>query len=200
MYLTKLMGGYRNSGGSYIQWRDTLSLYHKLLLAFGFALLTGIAAQVRIPLPFTPVPVTLQVFMVLLSGTILGSFFGGASMLIYIISGTAGVPWFNGFAGGYGVISGITGGYIIGFIPAVMITGWLTDKYKNFGKVNAQLMLMSLGVFIIYAFGALHFSFVTRSGFTRTFTMAVLPFIPVDLIKATIAAGISASFLRKEGF
>ncbi|HJW88180.1 MAG TPA: biotin transporter BioY, partial [Dehalococcoidia bacterium] len=80
--------------------RDQAGLVYKVLLALGVAGLTGLAAQVRIPLPWSPVPITAQTFVVLLSGVMLGRWWGGASLALYAGLGALGVPWFNGWTGG----------------------------------------------------------------------------------------------------
>ena len=99
--------------------RDALSLAGKIALALAFAAMTGIAAQIRIPLPFTPVPITGSTFAVLAAGVLLGRNFGGFSMASYVALGAAGVPWFNGGGAGLSYVAGPTGGYLIGFIARV---------------------------------------------------------------------------------
>lgn len=193
--IAQVMGKYRNSGYLFFRWRDTLSITHRLYMTLAFACLTGLAAQIRIPLPYTPVPLTGQVLAVLLSGVVLGSFYGGISQILYLSLGVVGIPWFSGWNGGLAVITSVTGGYIIGFIPAALIIGWLTDKYASVRRFHFQLLLMAAGVGIIYTLGALQFALVMNAGLLKTVKLAVLPFIPVDLIKASIAAGVSASVL-----
>ena len=181
----------------FFRWRNELSFSHRLALAFTFACLTGLAAQIRIPLPFTPVPVTGQVLAVLLSGIVLGGCYGGVSQLFYLGLGVVGLPWFSGGIGGLAVIAGPTGGYIIGFIPAALAIGWLTDKYVSAKRFHFQLLLMSVGVGIIYIFGAARIAILMNTGFSRTMQLAVIPFIPIDLIKSVLAAGVSAGVLSK---
>jgi biotin transport system substrate-specific component len=189
---------YRNIGNIFFRWRDALSVSHRLEFALAFACLTGLAAQIRIPLPFTPVPVTGQVLAVLLSGIVLGSVYGGLSQIFYLVFGTIGLPWFSGGNGGLAVITGVTGGYIIGFIPAALVIGWLTDRYNIARKFHFQMLLMAAGVGIIYTLGAIQFALVMNTGFLNTIKLGILPFIPVDLIKAVLAAGLSASILPKK--
>ena len=99
------------------RWRYGLSIPMKLSLALGIACLAGLLAQVRFVLPWSPVPVTGQTFAVLLAGVLLGRWWGGISMAVYVGLGIAGVPWFQGLNGGLGYLAGPTGGYIVGFIP-----------------------------------------------------------------------------------
>jgi biotin transport system substrate-specific component len=138
------------------------------------------------------------VLAALLSGAILGGCYGGLSQVFYAGLGSIGIPWFSGWNGGLAAITGVTGGYIIGFVPAALIIGWLTGKYAAAKRFHFQLLLMALGVGIIYVFGAAQFAIVMNAGFLKTVRLAVLPFIPVDLMKAAVAASISASILPKE--
>ena len=98
------------------RWRYELSIPKKLTLALGVAILTGLLAQLRFYLPWSPVPLTGQTFSVLLAGVMLGTWWGGISMAIYAGIGAAGVPWFQGLNGGLAYLVGPTGGYIVGFI------------------------------------------------------------------------------------
>ncbi len=197
MQLTHAIDRYKYTRHLVFKRRDELSLPYKLALASVFACLTGLSAQIRIPLPFTPVPITGQVLVVLLSGIALGSCYGGLSQIFYVLLGTVGLPWFSGGNGGLTAITGVTGGYIIGFIPAALMIGWLTDRYTVARRFHFQLSLMAVGVIIIYICGAVQFAVVMNAGFLKAMKLAVLPFIPFDLMKAAVAAGISASILPK---
>jgi len=174
-----------------------LGLAYKLAIVFAFAGLTGLMAQFRIPLPFTPVPVTGQVLAVLLSGIFLGGYYGCLSQICYLGFGIAGIPWFSNAVGGLSIIKGITGGYLIGFVPAALLIGWFTKRYDSARRFHFQLLLMLTGTVIIYAAGGIQFSVITNSGITQTLNLAIFPFIPVDLMKATIAAFISTLLLKK---
>ncbi len=188
---------YRHIRHTVFRSRDELSILYKLALAFSFACLTGLLAQIRIPLPFTPVPVTGQVLAVFLSGIALGGYYGGLSQIFYVILGVVGLPWFSGGGSGLATITGVTGGYIIGFIPAALVIGWLTNRYVSVRRFHFQLLIMAAGMCIIYIFGAVQLSIVMRTGFLKTMQLAVGFFIFIDLIKAVIAAGIAASILPK---
>ena len=170
---------------------------YKLLLALGLACLTGLGAQLKIFLPFTPVPFTGQVLFVLLSGTLLGRY-GGLSQAIYLGIGCLGVPWFAaGMKGGIEVLIGVTGGYLIGFIIASTIIGFFTERCLTARKFKSQLLLMLIGIGIIYAVGALQFSFIMHTGFQKTMILAVIPFIPMDIFKAISASVIATAILPK---
>jgi len=197
MHLANVIDKYEYTKHQLFKRRDELSVLSRLCLAFVFSCLTGLAAQVRIPLPFTPVPVTGQVLAVLLSGVFLGGYYGGLSQILYVGVGAMGVPWFNGLSGGLTAVAGVTGGYLIGFVPAALIIGWFTDRYISIRRFHFQLSLMAVGVIVIYVFGAVQLSIVMNTGFLKTMRLAVLPFIPVDLMKAAVAAFISTSTLPK---
>jgi biotin transport system substrate-specific component len=186
--------GYINTGkGTFYDWIASPAWTKKLILSMIFAGLSGISAQVRIPLPWTPVPVTGQVLVVLLSGIFLGRTFGGLSMTWYVALGMAGLPWFTG--GRPGLPFGPTSGYIIGFIPAAVFVGNFVQKHRGFLE---QLILMLCAVAIIYIFGAVNFAFFARTGVRETLVMAVFPFIALDLLKALVAASISKAILPSQ--
>lgn len=96
-------------------------------LVVGFALLTALSAQIVIPLPFTPVPITGQTFAVLLSGAALGAGAGAASQGLYVLLGAVGLPFYAGGASGWTVVTGATGGYLVGFIVAAWVVGVLAE-------------------------------------------------------------------------
>lgn len=194
MQLNDVINKYKYSGHIIFDWLDGLSLLGRLGLAFVFACLTGLMAQIRIPLPFTPVPVTGQVLAVLLSGIFLGGYFGCLSQIFYLSLGTLGLPWFTSANG----LMGITGGYLIGFVPASFMIGWLTRKFNFIRRFHFQLLLMFIGVIIIYVFGSVQFALLMKTSFAQTMKLAVFPFIPADLMKAAIAACISASLIPKK--
>lgn len=193
MNITQTMNQWDNLKEAYYKWLYELAWTKKLFLSLALAGITGIAAQIRIPLAFTPVPITGQVLAVLLAGVLLGPSYGGLSMLLYFIIGCAGIPWFSGGTGGLPI--GPTMGYIIGFIPAALFIGLVTERIKKSHSFLLLSGLMIAAVFIIYVFGAINFTLFMKTGFKETMGMAVLPFIPVDLFKAFVAAGIARVLL-----
>ena len=108
-----------------------------MVFASLFAALTAAGAYIQIPMPFSPVPVTLQVFFVLLAGSILKSKWGSLSMIVYTLLGIAGLPVFAGGSSGIGVLLGPTGGYIVGFILAAYVIGKLSEKTENAAKSSS---------------------------------------------------------------
>jgi len=184
----------------FFKWRHSLTLINKLALAFGMACVTGLLAQICIHLPFTPVPITGQVLGVLLSGVVCGGAFGSISQVIYLALGIVGVPWFAGGASGNIFLLSGSGGYLIGFILAPLVIGRYTDRYVSARTFLSQLKFMMLGVGIIYFFGAIVLSFVIEAGFWETMIKGVIPFILIDLGKASIAAGVSSLILPKSSY
>ena len=191
----------------FFRWRYSLAFVKKVALAFGMACVTGLVAQIRIPLPWSPVPITGQVFVVLLSGVILGKWWGGISQTIYAGLGVAGIPWFAGLKGGLGVLIGPTGGYIMGFILASVFMGYFTDKYIRARSFRNMIMLMAFANFVlIYSLGLLQlavwFYMVegTRVTIWRLLLMGAIPFIIGDIIKIFLASASAKAILPKEAY
>jgi biotin transport system substrate-specific component len=189
------------------RWRYELSVVQKLGLAVGMAVLTGLLAQVRVPLPWTPVPITGQTFAVLLAGVMLGRWWGGISQTIYVAVGIAGVPWFTGWQGGLGHLAGPTGGYLIGFILAALLIGHLTDKSVKVRHFPALLALMVTANFIlIYVPGLLQLGLWLNAaggkhvGIYQLLNMGLIPFIIGDLIKVTLVSTLAWGVTPKRRF
>lgn len=179
-------------------WRCEAPTLVKVMMAFGMATLTGVAAQLRIPLPFTPVPVTGQVFAVLLAGVLLGGAYGGLSQVFYVALGAAGVPWGTGLAGGMAWLAGPTGGYLLGFVAAAALIGRVTDRSAAARRFMPQLALMVCGVAVIYLCGMAHLALNLKVGWRVAFLNGALPFLGVDALKVAAAAGVSTMLLPKQ--
>ena len=184
--------------------RYELSVPKKLALAVGMACLIGLLAQIRIVLPWSPVPVTGQTFAVLLAGVLLGRWWGGTSLAIYAGLGAAGLPWFSGWSGGVGYLAGPTGGYIIGFILAALFLGYFTDTFIRSRSFLSMLVLMLFANFIlIYVPGLLQLGLWANlvRGEPVTFAtllgMGAVPFIAGDVTKAVVAAAIARGVTPK---
>src|SRR3989441_10161283 len=117
--------------------------YQTALLVLGFAGLTWAGARIWVPLPFTPVPGTLQVLPVLLAGALLGARAGAASPALYLLSGVAGLPVFALAGAGPGYMLGPTGGYLIGFVGAAYVTGSLLAGFRRPGLAGAPLAFLA---------------------------------------------------------
>lgn len=156
-----------------------------------FAAITAVCAQISIYTPFSPVPVTLQVLAVFLSGAILGSRLGVTSQLVYILLGSIGLPVFSGFSGGPQVILGLYGGYIIGFPIASFVIGKLINLYKGKSftiQIIVNCFSMLIGLIIIYVFGIAQYSLLSNVDIVNSIVILVVPFVIPDLLKLSIAA------------
>jgi biotin transport system substrate-specific component len=142
-------------------------------------------AQVRIPLPFTPVPLTGQTFAVLLVGAALGSQRGAASLALYMLTGALGLPFFAGGASGLAYMSGPTLGYLLGFVAAAYVIGLLADRGLD-RNMRTSLVPFLAGTLVIYIFGAGWLAVLF--GIQQAITLGVLPFIVGDGIKLILAA------------
>ena len=183
--------------------RMALSIPAKIALALGFAALTGLLAQVKFFLPFTPIPVTLQTFAVLLAGVTLGRWWGGASLALYAGLGIAGVPWFAAGASGFGA----TFGYLAGFVMAAMFIGHMTDKFVSARAFSRMFGLMAAAsVLLIYVPGAIWLALWLSlvAGKTVTFAsvlaMGVTPFIAGDVVKTMAAAAVARIITPKRSY
>ena len=155
-----------------------------------FIAATAFGAYVRIPLGFTPVPITLQTLFVLLCGATLGRRYGSLAQSGYILLGALGFPIFQGYGAGLGHILGPTGGYIIGFMACAFIVGYLVDIKRNNASFLWILFSMSTGLVFIYLFGILWLGLVLHLSFKQAVFMGVTPFIPGAVIKLAIASGL----------
>ena len=161
-------------------------LARDVALVVGAAALVGITAQVAIPLPFTPVPITLQTFAVLLSGAALGPMRGAASMLLYLAVGMAGVPWFAQQTSGWGFP---TFGYVIGFVLAATLAGALARRGLD-RTVPDTIGLMTLGNLVIYAVGVPYLAVAIGVSLTEAIGLGMTPFFIGDALKILLAAGL----------
>ena len=155
-------------------------------LVVGFALLTALAAQVRIPLPFTPVPVTGQTLAVLLAGAALGSRAGAASQGLYILLGLGGLPFFQGGHGGWEYATGPTLGYLIGFVIAAAAIGYLAER-KQDRTIATALPAFLAGTAVIYVFGVAGLMVSLQTGLTDALVKGLVPFVIGDLLKVALA-------------
>jgi len=158
-------------------------------LVIGGAALTGLAAQVSIPLSFTPVPLTLQTFSVLLVGASLGWFRGTLSMLVYLAVPALGVPWFADGADYSDPMLKYTYGYLIGFVLAAALAGYLSGR-GNDRKFVSSFGEMALSSALIYVFGVSVLMATANLSLEDGIAQGVAPFIPGDLLKALAAAGL----------
>jgi len=174
-----------------------LDFVRQVGLVIGFSLLTALSAQIVIP--SWPVPITGQTFAVLLTGALLGSRLGAITMIVYLLEGASGLPFFAGGAGGIVHLMGPTGGYLIAFPAGAFITGAFAEHEWD-RKFLTAAAAMAIGSLVIMLSGWLWFSLVMRTSPALTFFNTVLKFIPGDIIKIALAAAVLPSgwkLLRK---
>jgi biotin transport system substrate-specific component len=161
-------------------------LVRNVALVVGGAVFVGLTAQIAIPLPFTPVPISLQTFSVLLTAAVLGSRRGVLSMALYALAGMAGVPWFAAHHSGWSFASF---GYVIGFIVAALLVGKLAERGADRTPLRAA-GLMILGNLAIYAVGVPGLMLIAGFSLPKAIALGVLPFLIGDAVKIALAAGL----------
>lgn len=161
-------------------------LARDVMLIVAFSLFNAAAAQVSIPLPFTPVPITGQTFTVLLTGALLGSRLGGLSLLLYLAEGAAGLPVFALGRSGLVTLLGPTGGYLIAFPAAAFAVGWLAERGWD-RRVLTTALAMVVGNSVIYAGGV---PWLARfvGGLAEAVASGMIPFLIGDAVKLVLAA------------
>lgn len=156
-----------------------------LILTSLFAALTAVGALIAFPLPFSPVPVTLQILFTLMAGIVLGSKYGALSQLVYLVLGGIGLPVFAGGQGGLHALVGPTSGYLWGFVLAAFLIGLIAERFSSFGM---DLFAMIIGLVVIYSLGMLGLHFIAGLSLSKAFFLGVTPFIPGDLVKMVVVA------------
>ena len=149
-----------------------------------------------IPLPFSPVPISLTIFAIYMGLYAIGWKFGTLACFLYILLGLVGVPVFSGFSGGPAKLFGPTGGYILGYLFICLIAGPVIDRFEK--KIWLHVIAMAVGVLVCYAFGTAWFLKI-MDGYTLSAAMAtcVVPFIPADAVKIAVAV-ITGPLIRKQ--
>ncbi|MEN3337813.1 MAG: biotin transport system substrate-specific component [Acidobacteriota bacterium] len=162
--------------------------------------LTAAAAQVSIPLPFTPVPFTLQPMVVLLGGAVLGPRLGMAAQVVYLLAGIAGLPVFAASAvlpQGALRLLGPTGGYLISYPFAAWLTGWLAESGLD-RRYTTSVLAMAAGLLVIFACGVSWLAFFARPaiGLDAALRTGFFPFVPADVFKVLVASAIMPAAWR----
>ncbi|HZR01538.1 MAG TPA: biotin transporter BioY [Chloroflexota bacterium] len=157
------------------------------LLVLAGSLAIAASARVAIPLPFSPVPITLQTAVVVLVGAALGARGGVAAVLAYIAEGAAGAPFFAGGQGGPGVLLGPTGGYLVGFALSAFIAGGLVERGWGRGAFR-PLAAFTIAALAVYLVGLPRLAFFVEPD--RVVALGLLPFLPGDLVKVVVAAAV----------
>ncbi len=140
-----------------------------------------------IPVPMSPVPLSLALFGVYLAAVLLGAKRGAICVLIYLLLGLVGLPVFSGFSGGIGVLAGPTGGYIIGYVLCALVIGLLVEQGMH------TIFTMTLGTLVCYCFGTIWFLIIMKGTYTliQALLVCVVPYLIFDLIKILAAAAVA---------
>ena len=162
-----------------------VGLLYDAMLVMGGSALVALLAQVAIPLPFSPVPLTGQTFAVLLVGMVLGSARGSLAVLVYLADGAVGLPVFAGGGAGLARLAGPTGGYLVGFVFAAFVVGFLAKRGwdRSVWRAGAAMLV---GNTLIYAVGLPWLSHFV--GTQRAFLLGLCPFVVGDCVKLVLAA------------
>ena len=146
---------------------------------------TCVLGPLSIPLPFSPVPISLTNFVIFLSIFVLGMKNGTISFIVYLLLGAVGVPVFSSFRGGLAILAGPTGGYLIGFIFLALIMGFALEHFDR--KLVPTIIGMVLGMAVCYAFGTVWLAKLLSLSFKEGLAMGVIPYLPGDAVKIIIA-------------
>jgi biotin transport system substrate-specific component len=163
-----------------------------ILVALGTALLT-FSAKINLPLPY--VPMTLQTLVVLVIGAAYGWRLGGATVIVYLAQGAIGLPVFAGPVGGLASFIGPTGGYLVGFVAAVVVTGWLSERGWD-RSVPLLFVAMGAGHIIILATGFAWLVFGMKLGFEKAWLVGIAPFVAASVIKNALGAALVPAIRR----
>ena len=147
------------------------------------------AAGAFLAIPIGPVPIVFQNLFIFLAGLLLGPGWGTASVGVYLLAGILGLPVFAGGVGGIGRFAGPTGGYLLGFLPAVCVIGFISNVSKT--NVVRDLLAMVCGSLIIYAFGLSWLKILTGMTLGKTLAVGMYPFLPGDALKMAAAVPIA---------
>lgn len=158
-------------------------------LVVAAALLTAMCAQISIPIPGDPVPITGQTFAVLLTGAALGANRGALGQLLYVGLGLVGLPFYADGDSGWTVVSGATGGYLIAFPIAAWVVGKLAEQRMDRNPVKAVIPF-TLGSLIVFAIGVPWLAVSADLSLVRAIELGFVPFIPGGIVKALLAAGL----------
>ena len=169
-----------------------------VLLVAG-ALLVAAAAQIVIPLPFTPVPISAVTFGVLLVGASYGAARGAAALALYVLVGALGAPFYApGETEGVARLLGPTGGYLLSYPLAAALTGWLAERQWD-RRFRSAALAMLAGSAVIYAIGLPWLALVLGTGFGETLVLGLWPFVPGDMLKLALAGAVLPGAWRLVG-
>lgn len=169
----------------------------------GMVVMAIFAAIICVAAPFSvqagPIPITLATFAIYLAGAVLGGKRGMVSVVVYIMLGAVGLPVFSNFNGGFSALLGPTGGYIIGYVPLVLLTGIFAEKsFKTHRTMIIGTVIgMVLGTVALYTFGTAWFMIMTNSSLGRALSLCAIPFIPGDALKIVCVGAVAMPLKSK---
>ena len=175
------------------------SLAGKTLLVIGATAFVAACAHISLPLPFTPVPLTLQNFAVVLVGMALGPTAGFSAMILYLAEGALGLPVFTPSGGPAGMahLLGPNGGFLFSYPVAAATAGWMVRAMQPITtRFRSALVVATVATLPIFLLGTGWFAYYAHHSVSATWSLAVVPFIPGEIIKITAAAGIFSSLQR----
>lgn len=167
----------------------------ELLLVAAGALFLALTAQVSVQLPFSPVPLTGQTLGVLVIGALYGPRRGAITVIAYLAEGLAGLPVFALGRSGLPVVLGPTGGFLLGFVPAAFIAGYA----KAPRRAASRVVILLLATLVVYAVGVPWLAATRALPLAAALAAGMLPFIPGDVLKAGLAAGVTPAGTRLLG-
>lgn len=163
------------------------------------AIIGILAAVICVLAPFSfpagAIPISLTTFAIYIVSCTVSAKYALPAVIIYILLGAAGLPVFSSFTGGFQQIAGLTGGYIIGYIPCSLIISLSTDKFEN--KKFVYPLSMILGTLVCYAFGAIRYMQLTECGLLTALTVCILPFLIGDAIKIAAASCVGITLKKR---
>lgn len=171
----------------------------KTLLVIGATAFVAACAHISFPLPFTPVPLTLQNFAVILVGMTLGPAVGFSAMILYLAEGALGLPVFTPSGGPAGVahLLGPNGGFLFSYPLAAATAGWVAHALQPVtSRFRSALVATTAATLPIFLLGAVWFANYAHHSVSATWSLAVAPFLPGEIVKITAAAGIFSSLQR----
>jgi biotin transport system substrate-specific component len=175
---------------------SSVSTRSRVLWILGFAILTGLSSLVRVPLWFTPIPITLQTAVVLLSGLVLGRD-GFWSQLVYLALGCVGLPFFTANSSNVQTLFGATGGYLIGFVFASAFVGYMIQPQWRFLSAWRRFVYLLAASMLILIPGVIQLKLVSGVSLARALEMGFYPFILGDFIKTLLVTWVPKQFIRK---
>jgi biotin transport system substrate-specific component len=156
----------------------------KLTLTALMAAILCVLGPLSVPLPFSPVPISLTMIGIYLAVYAVGMAGGAGAYLVYLLLGLVGLPVFSGFTGGAGKLFGATGGYLIGFIFTALISGFFIDRWWKNRVISAVGMI--LGIAVAYVFGTVWLAYVAGMTFEQALAAGVIPYVGFDLMKIVV--------------